>query len=147
MASAKFYPSPNADSQRKEEVNYIRYSNRYLESIAMKHQVHAPITSRGNRQRTRLLLVQQPWFKELASEEYKKCIAEVKKKKVLSEDSAQSPHNLLKLICETLGLGEYHFKLQDGCLINPEFDGRLDGDFLTRLFPKGVILYVNPAFS
>jgi hypothetical protein len=92
MASVGFRVVP-CKSNASDSVLFFRYSERYIETIAMKlnlsNGIHA--TDRGNKQQARMQLLQAPWIRNMVAGVF----AEATQKPVLkSSDSVQSPDGL-----------------------------------------------------
>ena len=80
----------NAD----ESVLFFRYSDRYIETIAMKLNLSISIqaTERGDKQQARIQLLQAPWVRKMIAGVFK---AEAMKESTLKpSDSVQSPDGL-----------------------------------------------------
>ena len=93
MASVDFRVVP-CDSNSSDSVLFFRYSERYIETIAMKLNLSISIhaTDRGDKQQARIHLLQAPWVRNMVAEVFN---AEAKKESTLkSSDSVQSPDGL-----------------------------------------------------
>ncbi len=71
----------NAD----ESLLFVRYSDRYIETIAMKLNISISIqaTERGDKQQARIQLLQAPWIRNMVAEVF----AEAKQEPCLSHQT------------------------------------------------------------
>ena len=93
MASVNFKVAPN-ELNADESVLFFRYSDRYIETIAMKLNLSISIqaTERGDKQQARIQLLQAPWVRKMISRVFE---AETMKEFTLKpSDSVQSPDGL-----------------------------------------------------
>ena len=93
MASVGFRVVP-CKSNASDSVLFFRYSERYIETIAMKLNLSISIqaTERGDKQQARIQLLQAPWVRKMISGVFE---AEAMKESTLKpSDSVQSPDGL-----------------------------------------------------
>ena len=93
MASVNFTVAPNK-LNADESVLFFRYSDRYIETIAMKLNLSISIqaTERGDKQQARIQLLQAPWVRKMIARVFE---AEAVKESTLKpSDSVQSPDGL-----------------------------------------------------
>ena len=93
MASVNFRVSPNK-LNADESVLFFRYSDRYIETIAMKLNLSISIqaTERGDKQQARIQLLQAPWVRKMVAEKFND--EAMKKSTLKPSDSVQSPDGL-----------------------------------------------------
>ena len=93
MVSVNFTVAPN-ELNADESVLFFRYSDRYIDTIAMKLNLSISIqaTERGDKQQARIQLLQAPWVRKMISRVFE---AETMKEFTLKpSDSVQSPDGL-----------------------------------------------------
>ena len=92
MASVDFRVVP-CDSNSSDSVLFFRYSERYIETIAMKlsHSNGIRATDRGDKQQARIQLLQAPWIRQMVAGVFAEATQEPALK---SSDSVQSPDGL-----------------------------------------------------
>ena len=94
MVSVNFTVAPN-ELNADESVLFFRYSDRYIETIAMKlnlSSISIQATERGDKQQARIQLLQAPWVRKMIAGLFK---AEAMKESTLKpSDSVQSPDGL-----------------------------------------------------
>ena len=93
MASVNFTVAPN-ELNADESVLFFRYSDRYIETVAMKLNLSISIqaTERGDKQQARIQLLQAPWVRKMVAGVFE---AEAMKESTLKpSDSVQSPDGL-----------------------------------------------------
>ena len=93
MVSVNFTVAPN-ELNADESVLFFRYSDRYIDTIAMKLNLSISIqaTERGDKQQARIQLLQALWVRKMISGVFE---AEAMKESTLKpSDSVQSPDGL-----------------------------------------------------